>query len=282
MNKISSIFAMAAVFMAAATSCSKDSTEPGDNNPANREVKFNITVTDFNQETRSVKTGWTNGDKLNIWFNDNQQKTPDLILTFDGNAWNQSSLRDPGMTFTNGKDCMFIYEGFNDLDSYDISYSQFTHNVTKGGRSIPQTNLTVIGFSTYNYNSEDQTVTTTLGSSFMLCPTRVQITVTGLDNAHPDNYSLSCNQLYSLDEFGFNGEGSGIMGGATVGVSNPDGIAFFFKQSKALQAADYAFTLTDYANNVTKTFTATQKTISQSNGKCAGIKIPSSKFTAVQ
>lgn len=84
MKKILTLIAAMAAFVA----CSKvDVTAPDAGIAQNREIKFNINVGGFGgPETKAVKTGWTSGDKINIWFNSNNYKTPDLVMTYDGSA----------------------------------------------------------------------------------------------------------------------------------------------------------------------------------------------------
>ena len=75
------ILLAAAAILAAAVSCNKDQ----DSTP--KGVKVNITVADLNPDTKAVKSGWTSGDKINIWFDRAESLTPHLIITYDGSKW---------------------------------------------------------------------------------------------------------------------------------------------------------------------------------------------------
>ena len=61
--------------MAAFSSCNK--SEMPDTLPSEG-IKLNITVADLSPETKAVKSGWENGDRLNLYFE----------------GWNESATSD--------------------------------------------------------------------------------------------------------------------------------------------------------------------------------------------
>ena len=78
--------------MAAFSSCNKSEMPEAATTDG---IKLNITVADLSTETKAVKSGWVNGDRLNLFFEgwneiaykDNYQKEPDMILKYDGSKW---------------------------------------------------------------------------------------------------------------------------------------------------------------------------------------------------
>ena len=266
-----------------------------------QEIKFNISVADVNPETKALKSGWEEGDKLNIWFNFNTQKEPDLIMTYvkDGEnyKWELGELRN-GVEFDDTGDiCICIYEGFNSLNeaggyTFDEYINQenesdyyFSRTTELNGDSCPQFRMTLFGSSDYSY--DNNTVSTTLGDDGWEYYTGVQIVITGLDNTKPGEYTLSSTQIKSLKSF--NTYDANFEDGlAVAGVSNTDGVAFyFFEPDVASDGVEYTFVLSDYttdkSNPAVKSYTvkgtiATGQTTTNGPKKCVGIKIPESKF----
>lgn len=82
-------------------------------------IQFDFTVGSLLTETKAVKTDWVDGDQINIWFDRNSEKTPDLVITYDGSSWKAGELRD-GCELTEGTDKKLsaLYESQNDLSKY--------------------------------------------------------------------------------------------------------------------------------------------------------------------
>ena len=111
--------------MAAFSSCNKSEMPEAATTDG---IKLNITVADLSPETKAVKKGWENGDRLNLYFegwnesatSDNYQKEPDMILKYDGSKWQTESqvaslssrLKESGGQFT------ALWESSNDLMNY--------------------------------------------------------------------------------------------------------------------------------------------------------------------
>ena len=127
MKKIIYIFASAAIILAA--SCNK--IETSEQAIAPNEIKLNINVANItgDADTKAAKTGWTSGDKINIWFDDwnntesVENHTPDMVITYDGSAWKVSSQVSgrSSRLKANGK-LSALFEGFNDLSKYTYEY----------------------------------------------------------------------------------------------------------------------------------------------------------------
>ena len=280
MKKIITLIAAMAAFVA----CSKvDVTAPDAGIAQNREIKFNINVGGFDgPETKAVKTGWESGDKINIWFNSNDYKTPDLVMTYDGSAWSYGELADTFEPET-GQNFVAIYEGFNDLSKYDYRDGFYASPFTYVGYNFP---MIVASEGTYEYSDDTITADLSKGWSF---GTMLQVYVSGLDKN--TEYVLSCPSLRPLKSFGLVGGvfafGRGTAGDVVTGVPYGDGVAFYFYDNydKNGTAADYKFRLTQYSATGSVGFecsyTANGKTLTIDSKKCQSIKISASKFAGI-
>ena len=108
--------------MAAFSSCNKSEMPEAATTDG---IKLNITVADLSPETKAVKKGWENGDRLNLYFegwnesatSDNYQKEPDMILKYDGSKWqieSQDASLSSRLKSTDGK-FTALWESSNDL-----------------------------------------------------------------------------------------------------------------------------------------------------------------------
>ena len=79
MKKIYMILA-AAVLAAAAASCQKNEIAAPEVEQTPQSVKVNITVSSLTPDTKAIKTGWENGDKLNVYLEDAADFTPDVMV----------------------------------------------------------------------------------------------------------------------------------------------------------------------------------------------------------
>ena len=287
------IFMAAALLCAVLSSCTKEIEQPSSPN----DIKFNISVADVNPATKALKQDWAAGDKLYVWFMFDQQQEPDLVMTYDGAKWKTGTLRS-GITaealaeacddYENTVIC--YYEGFNDLNKYSYElvddYGLLSHTTTLGGTAYTQMPMVLYGESVYEFDTDTNTLTATLGkvvdySGGWKYITDLQVVVTGL-SGDAGKYTLGCDKLIGPMYFNLGG-GFDPEIRTVAGVSNADGAAFYFTFDTTGQQ-DYTFTLTDYtdeSNPVVKTYTAAGKTLdSDGRAKCIGIKIDGSKFAA--
>ena len=56
----------------------------------NQSIEINVTV--GNLDTKALKTGWVNGDIINVYLDNVTAYTPDFTLTYDGTKWVASEL----------------------------------------------------------------------------------------------------------------------------------------------------------------------------------------------
>ena len=275
------IFMIAAVICAALTSCSND--EFNEQGMSNQNIKFNIDVASITSGTRAIKQDWADGDKLNIWFNDNTQQTPGLVLTYDGTEWQKGDLRQDidEKYFTDGCDILAYYEAYNDLNEYKYNDGQFSHTDTLGGTGYSQIPMYVYGYAKYSF--ANNTVSATIKD--WLYDADMQVVVTGLDKDKADKYTLACDQLRAINYFKPDGNlGLSEVGTPVAGVSNAEGVAFYFSIKAALDQK-FTFTLTDYtadeANPAVLPYTTKEKTLLPGLNKCIGIKIASTSFVPI-
>ena len=290
-----------AIFMAAATlcavlsSCNKDIEQPSASEQlsASTDIKFNISVADVNPETKAIKQEWSNGDKLNVWFNESSsQRTPDLVLTYNGSDWETGDLREgiDKSYFSEQEMCKAYYEAFNDLSKYPTySDGKLSKTVTLGGVDYSQMPMVLCGLSAYTFS--ENTVTAIIGEGIIIpnyyelpgwtYRNDLQVVITGLSAENAGKYTLSCPALSACTTITLTGSDI-TTEGAVAGVSNDDGVAFYFK-IETDEPRDYTFTLTDYTgagDPVVNTFTAEGKELdSEDCAKCIGIKIAYNKFT---
>jgi len=108
--------------------CSKDENRPF---PLDR-LTFELSVGEpETADTKSAKTGWSKGDKINLWFASNYaQSTPDVVILFDGSSWEKSFVRKECTLPQNGTFAA-LFESSNSLDSQSatVSGSTSTYNV---------------------------------------------------------------------------------------------------------------------------------------------------------
>ena len=273
------LFMIAAVICAALTSCSNDEfNEQG--KKSNQNIKFNIDVASITSGTRAIKQGWTEGDKLNIWFNNNTQQTPDLVLTYEAGEWETGDLRDgiDESYFTDSCDILAYYEACNDLSEYKYNDGQFSRTVTHGGTGYSQIPMYVYGYAKYGFDK--YTVSATIKD--WLYDADMQVVVTGL-TGDAGKYTLACDQLRAINYFMPNGKSEiSEVGTPVAGVKkDSDEVAFYFSIKAALDQ-EFTFTLTDYtdeANPVVLPYTTKEKkTLLPGLNKCIGIKIASTSF----
>ena len=290
MKRTSIIVASALAALCLAPSCQVAETEPSSPEQTVQEgkLKFNITVGDLDGDsgaaTKAIKTSWSSGDKINIWFNDRYQATPDLVMTFDGSQWNCGEVSSDVVPEDGGR-LFALYEGLNDLDSYDSAESQYGRAFTRKVNGVIAHPLFVKIDDTYEYDGVS-TISAVLDDWFFM--TSIQVVVTGLNPSEASNYTLYCDNLQPLGTLTVPSSSlpkdlyiisSGMGSGKTAGIPNADGVAFYFTQTMKASATYYEFKLTDESSSQEYSYASSGKTIIAGDyTKCQGIKIPKWKF----
>ena len=288
--------------MAAFSSCNKSEMPEAATTDG---IKLNITVADLSTETKAVKSGWENGDRLNLYFeswnesatSDNYQKEPDMILKYDGSKWQiesqvaslSSRLKESGGKFT------ALWESSNDLmnfSSYEWAsptvYYHFptTKNTHTSDQYVMHANMVVFSES-IDYSFKGSTLTAAI--STWTFDTKLKILVKTDDTAVKDNANNLVLQVKIGDDsyawpkgdvvvratdLSILGASSNVIG-MQGAVAESDGLAFYYAYNYST-GSQIVFTLIDTSNGDKKQYTVTGKDLRTDSFKA--ISIDYSKF----
>lgn len=272
------IIALAAIAAAFSfVSCNKVQIET-----PSTDLKLNITVSEMDDAaTKAVKTGWVNGDKLNIWFDETNYSNPDLVIKYDGSEWNKDATATvSGKAPAASGNLIVLYEGYNDWSQYIHTSENMLPTIVSNirGGSFPRAQpIAYANNSAISYTYESNTLTANLNSWKSL--TKIQVVVTGLDSANASKYALKEQNLYigtvkfNSTSLTYTAQSQGVY---TLGVPNKDGVAFYF--SSLLYNSSRTFTLIDISTLTETTYAVSGKTIETGPSKVAAIKLDGSKF----
>ena len=268
-------------------------------------IILDLDILGFSGDTKAVKNGWADGDKLNLWFDDwNTKKvnnpTPDLVITYDGSKWTAGELAAGRSLRPSGKFSV-MYEGFNNLSEYTpdfFSISQFfrPHKESYAVGNVYFMPL-VFECERIDYTYADNKLSATI--SGWKTPTALKVSVKGLNPEDAKSYILqtagvttSGTEVYPdciggividvsdyCPTFDLLKPGSsGCMGG----VPDADGVAFYYN-SCDFTNADIEFRL--FKKNASGAFEKTAKapkftgkTLVTDGKKIFGIVINKSNF----
>ena len=302
-----SIIAVTAIAALLSASCNKSIEAPVVPAPQGS-IILDLDIAGFEGtgDTKAVKKGWANGDKLNLWFDDwnytaqANNPTPDLVITYDGTKWTAGKLAAGRSLKSSGKFSV-MYEGFNDLSKYTPSFFSSSQWFKPHEESYNGINVRFMPLAFYcegiDYTYADNKLSATI--SGWQTPTALMVLVKGLNSAEAKSYILqtagvttpgtekyaSC--LGSIDVRVSNscptfGNGSSNYKGYVGGVSDADGVAFYYNGCDFTDA-DIEFRLfkKDASGGFEKTAKApkfTGKTLVTDDKKTIGIVIDKSKF----
>ena len=299
-----SIITVAAIAALLSASCNKSIEIPVVPAPQGS-IILDLDILGFSGDTKALKNGWADGDKLNLWFDDwNTKKvnnpTPDLVITYDGSKWTAGELAAGRSLRPSGKFSV-MYEGFNDLSEYTpdfFSISQF-FRPHKESYAVGRVYFMPLVFECerIDYTYADNKLSATI--SGWKTPTPLKVSVKGLNPAEAKSYILqtadvttSGTEMYPdcigaividvsdyCPTFSLLVPGSsGCMGG----VPDADGVAFYYN-SCDFTDADIEFRL--FKKNASGDFEQTAKapkftgkTLVTDGKKTIGIVIDKSKF----
>ena len=257
-------------------------------------------------DTKALKKGWADGDKLNLWFDDwnyNEKAnnpTPDLVITYDGKNWTAGEIAAGRSLKSSGKFSV-MYEGFNDLSKYTPSFylgaQWFDPHWEKCNYEDVYFKPLVFRCEgidyTYAYNKLSATI------SGWGTPTSLKVLVKGLDPAEAESYILqtadvttSGTEKYpscagaitvgvssSCPTFG---NGSANYEGYVGGVLDTKGVAFYYNGCDFNNATvEFRLFKKDAGENFVRTASAPQftgKTLVTDGKSIKGIVIDKSKF----
>ena len=301
---------LAAIAAIVLTSCTKSDTPN-----TGKVLKLNLKIAAPETESKAKKTGWTEGDRLNIWFNENEvgHANPDLIVRYDGVNWTSIYLR-PEANIKIGSDgkMNILYEGYNYIGSYDYYYGEtglldLGDHYKMGKRLVPEesekysfANSLLICNNNVSYEYDGETLTTTITSGWTF-HTRFKVLIKGLDPLEANKYQLIITgtgimgeyftpisevvvQKYDEDNYEFgvrvlsNGASTKAWAG---GAPDSEGVAFYFGNSVMSEDSHITFTLNKYDGVVsTKTYIINdlKNNISANSNTCKGVSINKTKF----
>ena len=305
MKKIIYLFAAAATLLAA--SCNKIETTEQEITPD--AIQLNIKVANLTDtpDTKAAKTGWVNGDKINIWFDDwnNTEPVdnhiPDMVITYDGSVWKVSS-QVSGLSLrlkANGK-LTALFEGFNDLSKYTYKYDDCEWfypakvKLAIATYEYVYNSPMVVAAKGLSYSYSDGTITANLDNWDFYTMFKVLLKNDNSKLIHSaDKYYLQVKNITTGKYAGTKGafvvmshsnyptisDGSSNNYGFAAGVQEADGIAFYYTSLSA-SSEDIQFTLYNGQDETVTTYTATGKTVACDSKKCTGVAINYSKFAA--
>ena len=293
--------------MAAFSSCNKSEMPEAATTDG---IKLNITVADLSPETKAVKKGWENGDRLNLYFegwnesatSDNYQKEPDMILKYDGSKWQiesqdaslSSRLKSTGGKFT------ALWESSNDLMSYPLIkwylnavwyYPLETAYIYENYGYRASHSYMLVSSPGNEYTFDESTLTANI--STWKFDTKFKVLIKTEDGTVKDNDKNLLLQVkigdakyantkgyvvvYANDLRISNGSSNNI--GLQGAVAESDGLAFYYSYCEATDSDNIVFTLIDASNGDKKQYTVTGKDFTTDTFKA--ISIDYSKFKEV-
>ena len=295
--------------MAAFSSCNKSEMPEAATTDG---IKLNITVADMSPETKAVKKGWENGDRLNLYFegwnesatSDNYQKEPDMILKYDGSKWQiesqveslSSRLKSTGGKFT------ALWESGNDLMGYSLKWYDhavwYQHSYNRNQYTSYNDTYhspMVVHSAGVEYTFDGSTLTANI--SDWIFDTKFKVLVktedTGLKGkandlvlqvkvgetgyANPKG-AIVVNRDYIMFLLS---NGSSNYIGMQGAVAESDGLAFYYVYCDATASDTIIFSLIDTTDGTTKTYSVSGKTLDSNSYTFKAISIDYSKFESV-
>lgn len=287
MKKIITILA-AAVAAFSFASCEKSQTTE----QTTKDIKFNITVAnlDGSVDTKAVKSGWDAGDRLNLWFGEQNSnfEEPQAVLVYDGSKWEAQSVNDYRITkeIEKGHNTFSVfYESGNDMSKYSLDAYQIKSGVEMGDRI---NRLALVCRNIPFELAGDVLSANITGWKFA---TAVQITVTDvpaeftventemIDFTNNPGWLLTLLSVENYDgRMKLNADSGNVK--ATQG-SEANSLVFYFKNTEVLpNNAEIILGLTtdggETSKRFTKTFPEGMAAITEDSFKA--ISIPFSKF----
>lgn len=296
--------------MAAFSSCNKSEMPEAATTDG---IKLNITVADLSPETKAVKAGWENGDKLNLYFegwnesatSDNYQKEPDMILKYNGTKWQiesqvaslSSRLKSTGGKFT------ALWESGNDLIGYRLKWYDhavwYQHSYNRNQYTSYNDTYhspMVVHSAGVEYTFDGSTLTANI--SDWIFDTKFKVLVktedTGLKGkandlvlqvkvgetgyANPKG-AIVVNRDYIMFLLS---NGSSNYIGMQGAVAESDGLAFYYVYCDATASDTIIFSLIDTTDGTTKTYSVSGKTLDSNSYTFKAISIDYSKFKTVE
>ena len=247
------------------------------------DVKIDIQVAELGTSTKAIKTGWTEGDVVNVYLSDATSYVPDFTLTYDGEAWTPSEMTDEvkARLQENGTIKGF-WEASNTAASTGGDWSRYNSYITfdqsSGETAGVKDYITACFSESYSYS--DGKLTATI-DSWNFPTGLIQIVVTGLEH---DQFCLTQDHIMTLNMYDItddNIEPSPYGAGRRIaGIENEDGLAFVgCLNTNLYEGREFTLKLYDLEEGCVYTFTKALETdLLGFEHHLYAIKIPFSKF----
>ena len=198
-------------------------------------LKFNFTVSDPPAGTRAVKQGWEDGDVINIWFDTNISKEPDMYLVYQDGSWFTSEVRaEIAQNLKEEGNLKFFWEGSNSWDTWVLAYPTISDHWFKpaegNGHPLLLNQSGSHSKDAYHFDKSTNTITATLHWSFR---TNIQVVVEGITPA--DGYKMKCtseSKIYCPFGVSINSDNTSMPNGSVpvLGVANEENTTAFSLQ----------------------------------------------------
>ena len=286
MKKINIVFAAFAL-IAVMAACDKEETQ------GLEKVRINVSVSDFDPSTRALKSGWENGDIINVYLDDVVSHTPDFTLTYGESGWTASELSSVAVSrlkssgklkgFWESSNSAVSGEGWKRwMSGTKYAYFDFPDKSNASTTGVKTVAVAQFGVD-YNY---DGTILSAEINSWSIT-TNFQLVVTGLPEGsyslYTDSNTLTvCNDICVLgSRVDVSMQGDAIETYKIGGVTNADGVAFIGRVNRANVILNYVFYLVDNATGKKYSFTKNTSLPTTSGKVLVGAKVPFSSFTEV-
>lgn len=198
-------------------------------------LKFNFTVSDPPGGTRAIKQGWENGDVINIWFDTNISKEPDMYLVYQDGSWFTSEVKaEIAQNLKEEGNLKFFWEGSNSWDTWVLAYPTISDHWFKpaegNGHPLLLNQSGSHSKDAYHFDKSTNTITATLHWSYR---TNIQVVVEGITPA--DGYKMKCQNGSGIHcPFGIsiNSDNTSMPNGSVpvLGVANEENTTAFSLQ----------------------------------------------------
>ena len=287
--------------MAAFSSCNKSEMPEAATTDG---IKLDITVADLSTEIKAVKSGWENGDRLNLFFDgwnasatsDKFQKEPDMILKYDGSKWqieSQVASLSTRLKSTGGK-FIAVWESSNDLMKYAriVSGSVLYFYPPLTGNSVYHSNMLVYSpnntytldestlkadISTWKFNTAFKVLIKTDDSAVKKKADNLVLQIKVGDNKYAMPSSAPAFNIYNY--LYLVSYSSANETGRQGAVAESDGLAFYYRSCEATNSDNIVFTLNDTSDDSNKQYSVTGKSLNATEDSFKAISIDYSKFT---
>ena len=260
-------------------SCNKINDE-GVNAP---DVKININVAELNAPTKAIKTGWANGDVVNVYLSDATSYVPDFTLTYDGSAWTPSELADDvkARLQSNGT-LKGFWEESNTAATTGGDWNRFNSYIYFNQENVETTGIKdyLTAYFSVSYTYSGGTLTANI-NSWKFPEGLIQIVVSGLDHKEfcltQSNIMTFNGYNITADEIFPDGYGADTR---IAGIDNEDGLAFVGELNTNLSVGHkFVVKLIDLKTEDVYTFTKTlEESLNGFDNVLNAIKIPFSSF----